>query len=182
MNTTGIMTPIRVRIENWGGRQQTDPDKVVTKVIDILPYKEACKPKYINIKIGIGADRNVRQAHLMEAWQYLLRVGNHSYKALKDLVKHLALCSASPDFDGRGENLDSVIYGGKAWYQTRTFAKRRYIPTKVFVETSEEPMAFYGQGDNGDCVHCPHYFGYSNYCDYYKMVLNGNGYEPTCQN
>lgn len=177
-----IMTPTRVRIENWGGRQQTDPDKLVTKVIDILPYEEACKPKYIDIKIGVGVDTMVRQAHLIEAWQYLLRAAHQNAEVLKRFVTQLALCSASPDFDGRCENLDSVIYGGKAWYQTRTFAKRRYIPTKVFVETSEEPMAFYGHGGNGDCVHCPHYFGYMNYCDYYKIDLNGNGYEPTCRN
>lgn len=28
------------------------------------------------------------------------------------------------------------------------------------------------------CISLP----YGNYCDYYKMELNGNGYEPTCRN
>lgn len=137
-----IMTPTRVRIENWGGRQQTDPDKVVTKAIDILPYEEAYKPKYIDIKIGVGVDTMVRQAHLIEAWQYLLRAAHQNAEVLKRFVTQLSFCSASMDFDGRGNLLDRVVFGDKVWYQTRRLCKPFYIPTRVFIETSTVPLEF----------------------------------------
>ena len=137
-----IMTPTRVRIENWGGRPQTDPDKVVSKVIDILPYKEAAKPKYINIQIGVGVDTMVRQAHLIEAWQYLLRAAHQNAEVLKHFVTQLSFCSASMEFDGRGHILDRVVFGDKVWYQTRRLHKPFYIPTRVFIETSEVPLEF----------------------------------------
>ena len=34
----------------------------------------------------------------------------------------------------------------------------------------------------GDCFKCSCYDSFQNYCDYYKIMLNGNGYEPTCNN
>lgn len=39
-----------------------------------------------------------------------------------------------------------------------------------------------GKAELGQCWACPYYQAYGNYCDYYKMELNGNGYEPTCRN
>lgn len=36
--------------------------------------------------------------------------------------------------------------------------------------------------EQGQCWACPYYQDYGNYCDYYNIVLNGNGYEPTCRN
>lgn len=137
-----IKTPIRVRIENWGGRPQTDPGKVVSKVIDILPYKEAANPKYIDIKIGVGVDTMVRQAHLVEAWQYLLRAAHQNAEVLKRFVLQLSFCSASMDFDGRGNLLDCVVFDDKVWYQTRRLCKPFYIPTRVFIETSTVPLEF----------------------------------------
>lgn len=38
------------------------------------------------------------------------------------------------------------------------------------------------QGERGICWTCPYYETYANYCDYYKMYLNDNGREPTCNN
>lgn len=38
------------------------------------------------------------------------------------------------------------------------------------------------QGERGMCWTCPYYETYANYCDYYKMYLNDNGREPTCNN
>ena len=34
----------------------------------------------------------------------------------------------------------------------------------------------------GDCFKCSCYDSFQNYCDYYKIMLSGNGYEPTCNN
>lgn len=38
------------------------------------------------------------------------------------------------------------------------------------------------KGERGVCWTCPYYVQYSNFCDYYKIYLNNNGYEPTCDN
>lgn len=38
------------------------------------------------------------------------------------------------------------------------------------------------KGERGVCWTCPYYVQYSNFCDYYKIYLNNNGYEPTCNN
>jgi len=34
----------------------------------------------------------------------------------------------------------------------------------------------------GDCFHCNYYDEFENYCGYYKIFLNGIGFEPTCNN
>ena len=33
---------------------------------------------------------------------------------------------------------------------------------------------------HGDCCNCDYYDGFENYCSYYKIMLNANRYEPTC--
>lgn len=34
----------------------------------------------------------------------------------------------------------------------------------------------------GYCYQCQYWDGFLNYCDYYKIMLNGLGTEPTCSN
>lgn len=34
----------------------------------------------------------------------------------------------------------------------------------------------------GDCYLCPYYDAFTNYCSYYWITLNGQAYEPTCNN
>lgn len=34
----------------------------------------------------------------------------------------------------------------------------------------------------GACHSCPYYDGFYNYCAFYKISLNGQGFEPTCNN
>jgi hypothetical protein len=34
----------------------------------------------------------------------------------------------------------------------------------------------------GQCLVCPYYDISQNYCDYYKIILNSQGFEPTCNN
>ena len=33
---------------------------------------------------------------------------------------------------------------------------------------------------NGCCWNCPHYNGFSEYCDIYHIVTKGQGFEPNC--
>lgn len=38
------------------------------------------------------------------------------------------------------------------------------------------------KGEQGVCWKCQYYDSYANYCDYFKIYLNGDGIEPTCNN
>ena len=34
----------------------------------------------------------------------------------------------------------------------------------------------------GACHLCPYYVDFHNFCAFYKIFLNGQGFEPTCNN